>query len=334
MTQHSMQWDNNVPQTNISEVEMMMTNYYYPEGALLDTQENVAALSSAQGLLQAQANGRVLEARVSMCDSNHNLWVNLPCMRGMIPREEGAIGIAEGELRDIALIARVGKPVCFTVLRLEQDENGAPLAILSRRLVQEQCTERFLSHLQPGDIIDARVTHLEPFGAFVDIGCGIVSMVPIDAISVSRISHPSDRFTVGQCVRVIVKAVQGKRICLSHKELLGTWEENASLFHVGETTCGIVRSVEKYGVFIELMPNLAGLAELRQPVEVGQRTSVYIKALIPEKLKVKLILVDICEEQGKPDPLRYFYQGSHIDRWVYTPEGSGKYIETVFDGHM
>lgn len=310
----------------------MNTHLFCPEGTLLDTPENQAAIATPQALAQAQLTGKILEARVTTCDSSHNMWVSLPCMKGMIPREEGAVGIAEGELRDIALIARVGKPVCFLVLRIETTEDGEEIAILSRRAVQEQCQQRYLSALQPGDIIDARVTHLEPFGAFVDIGCGIASMVPIDAISVSRISHPSDRFAVGQSIRVIMKGTQGKRICLSHKELLGTWEENAALFHVGETTTGIVRSVEKYGVFIELMPNLAGLAELRQPVEVGQRTSVYIKALIPEKLKVKLILVDVCEQITKPEPLKYFYQGDHIDRWVYTPDGSGKYIETVFDG--
>ncbi len=312
----------------------MYQKHFCPEGTLLDTLENQTAISSRQGLMQAQLSGRILEARVMTCDSEHNMWVNLPCMRGLIPREEGAVGIAEGELRDIALIARVGKPVCFKVIRIETDETGEELAILSRRAVQEQCMEQFLSQLLPGDIIDAKVTHLEPFGAFVDIGSGIASMVPIDAISVSRITHPADRFVVGQNIRVIIKGKQDKRIMLSHKELLGTWEENASLFHVGETTCGIVRSVEKYGVFIELMPNLAGLAELRQPVQVGQRTSVYIKALIPEKLKVKLILVDVCEDNAKPEPLKYFYQKNHIDHWVYTPIGSGKFIDTVFDGNL
>ncbi|MDE7122631.1 MAG: S1 RNA-binding domain-containing protein [Oscillospiraceae bacterium] len=312
----------------------MYQKRFSPEGTLLDTMENQAAISSPQALMQAQLTGKILEARVTMCDSNHNMWVQLPCMKGMIPREEGAVGIAEGELRDIALIARVGKPVCFRVLRTEFTESGEEIAILSRRAVQEQCREQFLSALNPGDIIDAKVTHLEPFGAFVDVGCGIASMVPIDAISVSRIAHPSDRFEVGQNIRVIIKGMQGRRILLSHKELLGTWEQNAALFHVGETTCGIVRSVEKYGVFIELMPNLAGLAELRQPVEVGQRTSVYIKALIPEKLKVKLILVDVCEGSVTPEPLRYFYEGNHIDHWIYTPENAGKYIDTVFDGNL
>ncbi len=310
----------------------MSTLLFHPEGTLLDTADNIASISSMQGLLQAQASGKILEARAVMCDSNHNLWVGLPCMKGMIPRTEGALGISEGEIRDIALISRVGKPVCFRVLRIEQDAQGVPYAVLSRRLVQEICTEQYLSSLRPGDVIDARVTHLEPFGAFVDIGCGIVSMIPIDAISISRISHPSDRFTVGQNIRVVMKSMQDKRICLTHKELLGTWEENAALFHVGETTCGIVRSVEKYGVFVELMPNLAGLAELKQNVKVGQRTSVYIKALIPEKLKVKLILVDVCEDAAAPEPLRYFANVSHMDSWVYTPEGAGKRIETVFDG--
>ena len=46
---------------NTSEVKMMMTNFYQPEGALLDTPENKAAIASVQGLLQAQASGRVLE---------------------------------------------------------------------------------------------------------------------------------------------------------------------------------------------------------------------------------------------------------------------------------
>ena len=312
----------------------MNTLAFFPEGTLVDTPENQAVIKDPARLQAACEAGTVLEARVSMCDSSHNMWVSLPCMQAMIPREEGAVGIAEGELRDIALIARVGKPVCFRVLRIDTLESGEKLAILSRRAVQEDCYQKYLGTLQPGDILDARVTHLEPFGAFVDIGCGIASMVPIDAISVSRIAHPSDRFSVGQQIRVIIKGRQGKRILLSHKELLGTWEENASIFHVGETTTGVVRSVEKYGVFIELMPNLAGLAELRQPVEIGQRISVYIKALIPEKLKVKLIIVDVCEEHVAPDPPKYFFQGSHMDQWVYTPAGSGKYIETKFDGEL
>ena len=310
----------------------MNTLACFPEGARIDTPENQAVIADAALLERACADGTILEARVSMCDSAHNMWISLPCMQAMIPREEGAVGIAEGELRDIALIARVGKPVCFRVTRIDTQEDGSRLAILSRRAVQEECYSRYLNLLSPGDIIDARVTHLEPFGAFVDIGCGIASMIPIDAISVSRIVHPSDRFTVGQAIRVIVKGRQGKRICLSHKELLGTWEENAASFSPGQTVRGIVRGVEPYGIFIELAPNLSGLSEYRDDVEQGDEVAVYIKSMDPAKMKIKLVIVG-RGEKARPAPLRYFAPDKlcHVYSFIYSPKESARLIRTDFN---
>ena len=71
---------------------------------------------------------------------------------------------------------------------------------------------------------------MEPFGAFVDIGCGIVSLMSIDCISVSRILHPKDRFFVGMPIKAAVKSIDydSGRIYMTHKELLGTWKENES----------------------------------------------------------------------------------------------------------
>lgn len=303
---------------------------YKPEGCLYNTAENQYLISSAEGLTEAMKSGIILEARVSVCTGSHDLIVNLPCAKGIIEREEGAVGIAEGKTRDIALISRVNKIVCFKVLRLETDENGFITAILSRKSAQEECISAYISRLQSGDIIEAKVTHLEQFGGFVDIGCGIPSLIPIDAISVSRISHPSDRLSVGQMVKAIVRSNENSRICLSHKELLGTWEENASEFEAGETVSGIVRSVESYGIFVELAPNLAGLAELRDGVTEGMQVSVYIKAIIPEKMKIKLVIVDICEERNEPNKLLYRYNGEHITKWIYSPSESDKLIESVF----
>ena len=131
--------------------------------------------------------------------------------------------------------------------------------------------------------------------------------------------------------RVAIKSIEKDRITLTMKELLGTWEENAKQFCAGQTVSGVVRSIEDYGVFVELAPNLAGLAELRQGVFVGQRASVYIKSLIPEKMKIKLVIIDsfdmrfICPEGPK-----YFFEGNHIDRWEYSPEGASKKIFTDF----
>lgn len=114
--------------------------------------------------------GEVLESRVLLCDREHNLHVDLGAVRGIIPRVEGAVGIDDGSVRDIALISKVNKSVCFTVLGFQKDIYNNSLAILSRRAVQLRCINEFLSGLTEGDIIDARVTHLEKFGAFIDIG--------------------------------------------------------------------------------------------------------------------------------------------------------------------
>lgn len=117
---------------------------------------------------------------------------------------------------------------------------------------------------------------------------------------------------------------------LSHKELLGSWEENAALFSPGQTVSAQVRSVESYGIFVELAPNLAGLAEPKTSVRTGQQASVYIKSLIPEKMKVKLIIIDSFDAPAQPLPMHYFIQSGHIDRWQYSPVCASKRIESVF----
>lgn len=303
---------------------------FHPEGQLIGTAENTARLQSVFSLRESMAAGHILEAPCIVCDSKHNLIVDLGCMRGFIPREEGALGIAEGKTKDIALISRVNKPICFKVTGFSEDESGC-YAVLSRRAAQQECLALYISALSVGDIIPARVTHLEHFGCFVDIGCGIPSMIPIDLISVSRISHPADRFYVGQDIKAVVKSVNGDRVCLSHKELLGTWEQNVSRFEVGETVTGIVRSVEEYGIFIELAPNLAGLAEPKEGVFVNQHASVYIKAIIPEKMKIKLIIVNALDRTFCENELQYYIDSGHIDKWVYSCENSTKLIQTVFE---
>ncbi len=307
-------------------------NRYYPEGELINTPENIHAISSIETLEGAMHSRTILEARAAVCDSGHNLIVDLPCARAVIPRIEGAVGIEDGSTRDIALITKVSKPVCFIVTDIDRS-GDRPKAVLSRRAAQQECIDNYISQLVPGDIIPARVTHPEQFGAFVDIGCGLPSLIPIDAVSVSRISHPSDRFVTGQKIRAVVKGINGSRIWLTHKELLGTWEENAALFSCGETVSGIVRSVEEYGIFVELTPNLAGLAEPRSGVYAGQTAGVYIKSLIPDKMKTKLIIVDVCEGPAKPEPLRYFIGDdvNHISSWKYSSDRSDRLIETVFE---
>ena len=240
------------------------------------------------------------------------------------------MGIKEGTVRDIAIISRVNRPVSFIITDFTKSDNGETIAVLSRRKAQQKCMDNYISALHCGDVIDAKITHLEPFGAFADIGCGIVSLIPIDTISVSRIEHPCERFSVGMNIKAVVRTVENGRISLTHKELLGSWEENVRSFHIGETVAGIIRSVEDYGAFIELAPNLAGLAERKDGIVSGVQASVYIKNIIPERMKIKLIIIDTFEQKYHPSAPVYFFKGSHMDTFVYSPNCCERKMETVF----
>ncbi|MFI3324687.1 MAG: S1 RNA-binding domain-containing protein [Clostridia bacterium] len=303
---------------------------YYPEGYLIGSKENNFYLNSAINLSEACKEKKIVEARAIVCDSGHNIVVDLGAMKGIIPREEGAIGIKDGSVRDIAIISRVNKPVSFIVTDFRRDEKGTIYAVLSRRLAQEQCRKNYIDNLIPGDVITAKITHIEAFGVFADIGCGIIALMPIDFISVSRIEHPSERFSVGMEIKTVIKSKENGRITLSQKELLGTWEENSSIFKSGETVAGIIRSVENYGVFVELTPNLAGLAELKDGVFPGQQASVYIKCIVPSRMKIKLIIIETFDYVYNPTPPKYFFIQHHMDKFVYSPTESEKIIVSEF----
>ena len=318
-----------------------MMNTYKPEGMLFGTQRNRELLAMGKaGLERAMSQGIIMESTALLCDSNMNLHVDLRGVTGIIPREEVCLCRDGESVKDIAIITRVGKPVCFKVTSIEE-RGGRCVAYLSRRQAQLECQRNFVADLIPGDVIPSRVTHLENFGAFVDIGCGIVSLLSVDCISVSRFSHPRDRLYNGMDIYTVVKAIDRERdrVFVSMRELLGTWQENAAMFCAGQTVAGVIRSVENYGIFVELTPNLAGLAELRDdaPINaedaVGRLVAVYIKSIIPERMKIKLVLVDSYKGEITTPKLTYFTDCEntpHIDSWRYSPPQSSKVVETVF----
>ena len=307
-----------------------MSNLYLPEGRLLHTPENQAAWETLSSLRQAMEQETVLEGRAVLCTPGHDLLVNLGPFTGTIPREEAALGIREGTAREIAILSRVGKPISFTVTGVAA---GAPPQLtLSRRRAQELALAELL-RCPPGTVLPATVTHLEGFGAFVDVGCGVVSLIGIENCSVSRISHPARRFTVGQEIYTVLTGSdpdQG-RLFLSHKELLGTWLENVARFSPGMTVAGWVRGVKSYGTFVELTPNLTGLADQTEGLAEDDRVSVYIKAILPDRMKIKLTLIHRLEPEPGPEPLSYFITSGQLSRWDYSPPGRLAHkIQTVF----
>ena len=288
---------------------------YPPEGLTPAGSYTLAELRSAM------ESRTVLEGTVQRCDADLNLYLQLGSVSARIPKEEVTAPWISGADRDIAVLSRVGKVVCFTVDAVTADAKGAPQAVLSRRKAQEAAMEEMLRKLKSGSVVAGRVVRTEPFGAFVDIGRGIVALLPTEYISAARIRHPNQRFRVGQKILAAVKSFDrnAKRITLTHKELLGTWLENASRFSVGDTVRGTVRGVMDYGCFVELAPNLSGLTDRREDLREGDAVSVTLRSIRPERMKIKLQVIEVLPETAEPKPPVYQITDGVLDRWVYSP---------------
>lgn len=274
----------------------------------------------------------IFEASAIKCDNELNLYIDLgPSLIGVIrPEEFEYVPDAPSSVpvKSVAVITRVGKQTCFKVLEVsdETTEDGKTIVYLSRREAQKDCYDNYISKLQIGQVIDARITHIENYGAFCDIGCGIIALLPVEHFCVARIIDPKVALKQFKNLKVIVRDIaEDGKIILSQKELLGTWEENAAKFEPETVVVGTVRTVKDYGIFVELTPNFVALAEPFEGVNMGDAVSVFIKSIIPEKMKVKLIIVE-ADNVAKPFvKLDYkIPEDGFVRHWVYSPESSTK----------
>jgi Ribosomal protein S1 len=75
--------------------------------------------------------------------------------------------------------------------------------------------------------------------------------------------------------------------------------------------------VMDYGVFIELAPNLTGLADACSHLLPGDRVSAYIKTILPESRKIKLRVMEVLPDLKSPPSLHYFVSGGTLSNWNY-----------------
>ncbi len=289
-----------------------------------------AASLSIEQLVLARSKRTILQSTALLFDVNRRIKFEFSGYEAVMPFEEAAYNRDNSAVKDIAVLSKIGQKICFVIKSIDFSL-PKPLFVLSRREAQQRCSDEYLDKKNIGDIIDCKVTHIERYGAFCDVGCGIPGLLHIDCLSVSRIGTPGDRIYKGQTLRTVIKARDERgRFLLSLKELLGSWDENVERFSAGETVVGIVRSIEDYGVFIELAPNLSGLAEPVEGLHPGQNVSVYIKNIIPEKMKVKLSIVGSLEDAEVKREIDYFYFGDHMDRFCYSSAESNRNTTTYF----
>jgi len=249
---------------------------------------------SLNNIKEAISQGKVVQGLAYKCDDNYNIHVKLnDSIDGIIPRNEiDFLGVDDDGNTKIGICKnKINNFVQFKMKKIFDDNQ----VLLSRKEVCKEALNWANTELKPGMVVNGIVKNIRPYGVFVEIGGGVVGLIHIQDISVSRMKNPSERFFIGQKIKTMIKLVdkENSRIILSYKELLGNWDDNIKEFQEKTVVKGIVKEYDKFknGIFIELKPNLVGLAEYKSGYKYGQEVNVFIKKIIQDKKKIKLLIV-------------------------------------------
>jgi len=206
----------------------------------------------------------------------------------------------------------VGKTFPFIITRLEK---GGRNIVVSRRALLEQeqaaALEKVLETLNVGDVLEATVTRLAQFGAFVELAPGVEGLVHLSELSWARVAQADEVVSAGDRIRVKILAIdrtdKGVRFSLSSRAVTeDPWKNVSERLSEGETVTGKVIRTAPFGAFVEVLPGIEGLVHLSEfsyekrvnkaedVVAAGDMVSVKIKEIDPAQKRISLSMRDVA----------------------------------------
>jgi small subunit ribosomal protein S1 len=206
----------------------------------------------------------------------------------------------------------IGRSLSFKII--EYGEEGRNI-VLSRRAIlddeRRSKKQELRTALQEGMKVKGKVTSIQKFGAFVDIG-GVEGLLPVSEIAWSRTEKVSDILAVGQEVEVIIKKLDWDqdRFSFSLKDALpDPWDSVADSYPLGSFHSGTVSRLAPFGAFVTLNEGVDGLIHIsklgagrrinhpREVLKEGQTIEVKIEAFDRATRKLSLSLAEISREE-------------------------------------
>jgi small subunit ribosomal protein S1 len=240
-------------------------------------------------------------------------------VKGGLILDLGVRGFLPASLVDIRRVHNLdefmGQQLECKVIELNRSRNNV---VLSRRAVLEEerkeVRQQILGRLQPGQVVEGKISNIVDFGAFVDLD-GIDGLIHISELSWSHVNHPSEVLSIGDTVRVKVLDIDRdrQRISLGLKQTQeDPWQRVLDSYNPGDVLEGKVTKVVAFGAFVEIVPGVEGLVHISEladhhvesPSEVvspGDEVRVKILEIDEERRRISL---SIKRVNGQGLPLR------------------------------
>src|SRR4051794_16932714 len=256
-------------------------------------------------------------------------------VKGGLILDLGVRGFLPASLVDIRRVHNLdefmGQTLECKVIELNRSRNNV---VLSRRAVLEEerkeVREQILGRLEPGQVVEGKISNIVDFGAFVDLD-GIDGLIHISELSWSHVNHPSEVVSIGDTVRVKVLDIdrERQRISLGLKQTQeDPWQRVLNEYKEGDVVDGKVTKIVAFGAFVQILPGVEGLvhiSELAQhhvesPAEVvrpGDQHKVQILEVDESRRRLSL---SVKRVEGQELPVRELSDDVVIED-VEPPEG-------------
>lgn len=200
----------------------------------------------------------------------------------------------------------VGTTLDVKILDVNEEEEKI---VASEKAVWETKQETVIAKHTVGERVEGDVTAVTDFGAFVRFDDNLEGLVHISEIAWQRIDHPRDVLKVGDHVRAEIINIEGSKIFLSMKKLVDDpWRSVAKKYATGQWVKGRVLKINPFGLFVELDPEIHGLAHISElaakPVKdvneiarIGDEFDFRIITVDPENHRLGLSLRKAKEEK-------------------------------------
>jgi small subunit ribosomal protein S1 len=238
-------------------------------------------------------------------------------VKGGLILDLGVRGFLPASLVDIRRVHNLDEFMSQTleckVIELNRSRNNV---VLSRRAVLEEerkeVREQILGRLEPGQVVEGKISNIVDFGAFVDLD-GIDGLIHISELSWSHVNHPSEVVAIGDTVRIKVLDIDRdrQRISLGLKQTQeDPWQRVISTHRPGDVLEGQVTKVVAFGAFVEILPGVEGLVHISEladhhvenpseVVEPGASLNVKILEIDEERRRLSLSIKRV-EGQNMP----------------------------------
>jgi small subunit ribosomal protein S1 len=240
-------------------------------------------------------------------------------VKGGLIIDLGVRGFLPASLVDIRRVPNLdeymGQEIECKVIELNRSRNNV---VLSRRAVLEEQRkedrERILDRLQPGQVVEGKISNIVDFGAFVDLD-GIDGLIHISELSWSHVNHPSEILSIGDTVSVKVLDIDRdrQRISLGLKQTQeDPWQRVVDTYNIGDELEGNVTKVVTFGAFVEILDGVEGLVHIselaqhhvenpREIIQPGDPVRVKILEIDSERRRLSL---SIKRVEGQVLPVR------------------------------